>query len=245
VTAILKQLIKRGLRTLLRHAPVDEFLALTQSLGAGVGKLLFFRDWTLQADGWPQFFKHRINLVRWHAEPQRWSFVARGVYARERMFRGCTVLDLCCGDGTYSRLFFSDIAGQIDAVDNDARALRYARRYNSAHSISYQQIDIVEQPLPRAQYDVVVWNAAICYFEPAEIREILRKIVRAGKPGMQLCGMLPKASGYVDHRTEFADAQSIAVLLQDYFRVTAVREVDEITAATFYFSASEARSTSA
>jgi SAM-dependent methyltransferase len=237
----LKRVIKSAAVAVLRRAPLDGLLAGINALESRLAGLILFRDWSLLAYGRPQFFKHRIDLARWDAEPHRWSFAARGVYAREKMFRGCTVLDLCCGDGTYSRLFFSDVASKIDAVDNDRFALGYARRYNTAAPISYHEIDIVSQPLPDTRYDIVVWNAAICYFEQAQIRNILGKIVRAGKPGMRLCGMLPKAAGYVDHKTEFADARSVEALLEEYFDAVTVREVDEISAVTFYFSASEAR----
>ena len=43
------------------------------------------------------------------------------------MFDKCKVLDVCCGDGSYSYMFFSDIAGHIDAIDNDEYALQYAK----------------------------------------------------------------------------------------------------------------------
>lgn len=236
-----KQAIKSMLRPALRVAPLDGLLACVQWLSARVGSVILVRDWTLQAYGWPQFFKHRINLVRWSDEPRRWSFVARGVYAREHMFRGCTVLDLCCGDGTYSRYFFSDIAARVDAVDIDDHGLAYARRYNRGDPIRYHRIDIVQQELPDTQYDFVVWNAAICYFEMPQIRAILSKIVRSGKPQMRLCGMLPKATGYIDHKTEFADRHSVEALLSEFFTTVSVREIDEISAITFYFSATGPR----
>lgn len=229
------------MRPALRVAPLDGLLAWVQRLSARVGSVIILRDWTLQAYGWPQFFKHRINLARWSVEPQRWSFVARGVYAREQMFRGCTVLDLCCGDGTYSRYFFSDIASRVDAVDIDDHGLAYARRYNGGGPIRYHRIDIVQQELPDTQYDFVVWNAAICYFEMPQIKAILGKIVRAGKPGMRLCGMLPKGTGYIDHKTEFADAQRVEALLSEFFTTVSVKEIDEISAITFYFSATGPR----
>jgi len=216
---------------------LDPTLLFSQYLSSLGATLILIRDWPLQAYGWPQFFKHQINLCRWRFEPSRWSFTARGVYARENMVKGCAVLDLCCGDGTYSRLFFSDIAGEIDAVDNDPQALAYARRYNASPVIDYRKIDIVNEALPSAKYDVVVWNAAICYFTQEEIGNILGKIVNAGKPGMKFCGSLPKASGYVDHKTEFEGAESVRCLLRGYFSIVAVKEVDEISTVTFYFQA--------
>ena len=237
----LKRLVKRMLYHFLRMLPLDGMLAASQSAAAGIARLIFFRDWTLQAYGWPQFFKHQINLARWRAEPRRWSFVARGVYAREQMFRGCTVLDLCCGDGTYSRLFFADIASRIDAVDKDRSAVAYARRYNGGVPIAYHEMNILTDPFPHAAYDFVIWNAAICYFSLTDIQGVMRKIVRSGSAGMQLCGMLPKGTGYVDHKTEFADADSVTRLLRQHFEMVTVNEIDELCATTFYFRATHAR----
>lgn len=223
----------------LRFVPLDGLLRLSQRATGALAGLLFVRDWRLEAFGRPQFFKHQINLSRWITEPGRWSFTARGVYARENMFKGCHVLDLCCGDGSYSYLFFSDIAGRVDAVDNDPHAIAYARRYRNSPVVSYHKLDIVNEPLPSGQYDVVVWNAAICYFREDEIRQILEKIVKVGKAGMKLNGMLPRANGWVDHKTEFADCRSVEEFLRQYFRVVTVREVDENPVTTFYFQACE------
>src|SRR3989442_13652216 len=181
---MLKRYLKRIIGGALRLVPLDVLLLLSQRTGKRIASILMFRDWWLEAYDRPQFFKHQINLSRWRFEPARWSFAARGVYARQSMFKGCSVLDLCCGDGSNSYLFFSDIAGHIDAVDNDSAALAYARRYHVAPVISYHQIDIVNRPLPPGPYDFVVWNAAICYFTESEIRAILGKIVPAGKGSM-------------------------------------------------------------
>jgi hypothetical protein len=236
-----KQRLLRGVAAILplRLLPVDALLRGCQWLSARVAGLLFLRDWQLEAQGRPQFFKHEINLSRWPREPERWSFAARGVYAREAMFRGCKVLDLCCGDGSCSYLFFSDIAGRIDAVDNDAGSIAYAGRYHSAPNITYRKLDVLAQALPGDDYDFVVWNAAICYFSMAEIRQVLGKIVAAGKAGMQLRGMLPRANGWVDHKTEFADCAAVEDLLREYFAVVTLREVDEGSAVSLYFQASQ------
>src|SRR2546422_9655686 len=150
---MLKKHVKRALRGAMRLLPLDSLLLLAQRCSSIVAGSLILRDWRLEAYDRPQFFKHQINLSRWRFEPGRWSFAARGVYARQSMFKGCSVLDLCCGDGSNSYLFFSDIAGHIDAVDNDTMALSYARRYHSAPAISYHRIDIVNQPLPGRRYD--------------------------------------------------------------------------------------------
>jgi SAM-dependent methyltransferase len=221
----------------LRLIPLDALLRLAQRTTSAVAGALYLRDWLLEARGRPQFFKHQINLARWPLEPARWAFAARGVYARQAMFKGSKVLDLCCGDGSVSYLFFSDIAGQVDAVDNDAYAIAYARRYFPSPVVKYHQVDILSSEFPSSDYDFVVWNAAICYFREAEIRCILRKIAAAGKQSMRMTGMLPRANRWVDHKTEFEDRAAVEKLLLEYFAAVEVREVDEGTALTFYFQA--------
>jgi SAM-dependent methyltransferase len=222
----------------LRWLPLDVGLRASQSLAALFAKLLFIRDWQLEARGRPQFFKHAVNLAQWPFDPARWSFVARGVHPREFMRRGCKVLDLCCGDGAYSKLFFADIAGHVDAVDLDSYAIAYARKYHGASNVAYHALDIVRQPLPDSGYDIVVWNAAICYFSEQEIRTVLQKIAAASRPGMRLFGMLPKSNGWIDHKTEFSEAGAVHSFLRDHFSEVVVREVDEGAAVTFYFWAS-------
>jgi SAM-dependent methyltransferase len=221
----------------LRWLPLDSALRASQRFASFVARLVFIRDWQLEARGRPQFFKHAMNLATWPFDPARWAFAARGVHPREAMKRGCKVLDLCCGDGAYSRLFFADIAGRIDAVDRDPHAISYARKYHPAANVFYEELDIVRQPFPSGDYDVVVWNAAICYFSESDIRSVLRKIVDASAPDMRLFGMLPRANGWVDHRTEFTEPAAVDSLLRSYFSEVSVRTVDEGAAVTFYFQA--------
>lgn len=235
--------IKKFFRSFLsllptRFIPLDFLLWLSQRITSAISYLLFIRDWQLEANGRPQFFKHRINLARWPFVSSRWAFVARGVYSRENMFRGCKVLDLCCGDGSYSYLFYSDIASHIDAVDNDSIAIKYARKYHSNSKIIFHQIDVINHDLPSSEYDIVVWNAALCYFELHEIKQIILKIIKSGKPNLQLTGMIPKANGWVDHKTEFSDTEILRQLFLKYFKVVTIKEVDEISITTFYFQAS-------
>jgi SAM-dependent methyltransferase len=137
--------------------------------------------------GRPQYYNHQLNLYKWIYNPGEWAFTARGVYAREKMFPGCKVLDLCCGDGSYSYLFFSDIAGAIDAVDIDQTAIKHALRYYASRpNIKYHRLDITRDNFPSSGYDFVIWNAAICYFDITDIHTILQKIVHVGNSSLSL-----------------------------------------------------------
>lgn len=233
-----KSLARRIARHLpLRWLPLDFAVRASQRLASFFARLLFIRDWQLEARGRPQFFKHAMNLAQWPFDPARWAFTVRGVYAREAMLRGCKVLDLCCGDGAYSRLFFADIAAQVDAVDFDAYAIDYARKYHAARCVRFHRLDIVNQPFPDRDYDVVVWNAAICYFSERDIRVVIDKIIAASRSGMKLIGMLPRAHKWIDHKTEFATTAEVDTYLRQFFSEVMVRQIDEGAAISFYFQA--------
>jgi ubiquinone/menaquinone biosynthesis C-methylase UbiE len=190
-------------------------------------------------NGRPQYYNHQLNLYKWIYNPGEWAFTARGVYARENMFPGCKVLDLCCGDGSYSYLFFSDIAGAIDAVDIDQAAINNAVKYYSSPNINYCKLDIINEKFPSTDYDFVIWNAAICYFDITEIHEILNKIQRAGNSHMNLYGVAPVATGYVDHKTEFNDANELRELLLQYFTSVHIKQINEITINNIHFHATD------
>ncbi len=126
----------------------------------------------------PHFEDHRSLLALWpeHRNPE---FMACGTYARELMEPGCSVLDLCCGDGFYSYHFYGAVAGHVDAVDIDREALAIARQYHQAPNIRYHRLDVLEEDFPAARYDVVVWDGSLGHFRAEQIERLLPKIALA------------------------------------------------------------------
>ncbi len=207
-----------------------------------LSKLLLFKEWNLNGTAIPPFFKHKINYNFWRFNPNEWTFILRGVYARENMFLNCKVLDLCCGDGSYSFLFFADISAKIDAIDFDKKAIKYAKNNYSHPKISFLNSNIITEEFPSNDYDIVVWNAGICYFELNVVHEIIKKIIRSTNNEMILCGMLPLANGHIDHKTEFFTHDEIKSLFDLYFNVVNIRTVQEgknLELVNFYFSVSK------
>ncbi len=80
-------------------------------------RLTGIMDWGF-APTTPSSYKHEINLYNWRFDPTQVEFVEIA-YGRMQLRRNDTVLDLCCGDGSYSYLFFSDISKRVDAIDYD------------------------------------------------------------------------------------------------------------------------------
>jgi len=121
--------------------------------------------------------------------------------------------------------FFSDIAGDIDAIDIESSAINYAKKNFNRSNINFQQIDVLNGQFPSNDYDVVVWNAGICYFTLNEIHSILAKIVKASKVSTIVCGMLPKANGHIDHKTEFSEMEALKNIFIPYFEKIEIRAI--------------------
>ena len=136
---VLKNIRHKLIGILLRLLFLDFLIFFFSKVLYFLSKLLFLKEWQF-SHRVPMFFKHQINLNNWRFDPKEWSFVTRGVFAREKMLPNSKVLDLCCGDGTYSYLFFADIAASIDAVDFDETALSYARKYYKHPKINFKRL---------------------------------------------------------------------------------------------------------
>ncbi len=181
-------------------------------------QLLLIKEWSgINANNPPKFFKHSINFNSWRFDPSEWVWVLRGVKAREKMIQNSKTLDICCGDGSYSFFFYQDISSKIDAIDIDNNAIKYANYFYKHPKINFLKINILEEEFPDKNYDTFIWNAGICYFTIEEINFIIYKIISCGTKEMQLIGMLPKANGHIDHKTEFENSDLIKDLFTPHF----------------------------
>jgi len=235
-----KKILKRVIEAVLSILLLDWWIFIFSKILYYLSKLLFLRDWRYNDSDVPKFFKHQIDVNLWRFNPSEWSFTLRGSLARLHIFQGCKVLDLCCGDGSYSYLFFSDVSSSVDAIDYDHSAISYAKRYYKHSKINYQQVNIIDTEFPANDYDVIVWNAGISYFTKEQIKIVLDKIVNSGGEKLILCGMTPKANGHIDHKTEFETVGELRMLLNAYFEEINIQEVIEgnnSNIVTFYFNA--------
>lgn len=93
--------------------------------------------------------------------------------------KGGRVLDICCGDGSTSYLFFSDVAAQIDAIDLNPLALKYARKTFAMYNINFIQSD-ANQFLQKniKEYDLVYFGSAFDYFSRQDRHDLFVNIVQ-------------------------------------------------------------------
>lgn len=143
-------------------------------------KLMHYTDWYF-GNKEPSSYKHEINLYNWMYEPSQVEFAEGGVFGRMLIHENNTVLDLCCGDGSYDYLFFSDIAGQIDAVDYDANSINYAKSAYKHKNINYICSDLLLFEYKDDFYDVVTWRAGAAYFAKKDRKTLFQFICKSLK----------------------------------------------------------------
>src|SRR5207247_277134 len=128
----------------------------------------------------PEHFDHYIDLYyQWRASRNA-MWVERGVFGSLALTGG-DVLELACGDGFNAKHFYSARGRRMVACDFDPKAIRTARRKNSAPNVEFILADI-RSDMPRGTFDNVVWDAAIEHFTPSEIDLVLGEIKQRMAP---------------------------------------------------------------
>jgi len=130
--------------------------------------------------------------------------------------QGTRVLELGCGTGYYTDVFYSPFASEIVAIDIDPRAVETARRMHQAKNIQYEVMDF-RQRLPAGPFDVVVWTPTIFAYTPEEIDGMMPRLREVmGKNG-RLCGFTCVEVEQAGPKILWHDMRSLAERLKRYF----------------------------
>jgi SAM-dependent methyltransferase len=197
----------------------------------------FRRDWVWTTNP-PHFEDHHCFLHLWNERGERpWpmgrnpDFLARGLHNRELIRPGDVVLNLCCGDGFFDYYFYSGVAGHVDGLDLDGRALCLARRNHSAPNITYHATDCIAVPFPREKYDRVFWDGALAHFEEKDVHTVMEKIRKVLPPGGILAGseaLENPEHKTVDHHQAFPEPPDLRRFLMKFFPYVVVKEIPPI-----------------
>ena len=185
ITSVLKKLlqislIKKIVRILFFPIVLIAkcFRLISEKLISLSYKVDFFYEWSLAEKEVPNFFKHLINLYTWRDKPSNHMFTTAPSIARSFLKRGGRVLDICCGDGSTSYLFFSGVAAEVDAIDLNPVALKYARKTFAKENISFMKSDANEfLKTTKKQYNLVYFGSAFDYFSKLERHDLFKNIM--------------------------------------------------------------------
>ena len=124
-----------------------QLLAVIEFVCGVTVKLAAFSHKTLMRVQWntgenPEFFDQTIGqYYLWNLDPTP-LWAERGVFGSLALKKDGRLLEIACGDGFYTRRFYSATSKSIVACDFDTAAIRTAIRKNSAANISYVLADI-------------------------------------------------------------------------------------------------------
>lgn len=182
--------------------------------------------WQLSAEV-PHFYDFRggVFALAFDSSPPSSHTLDRAADARDVMAAGDLVLDIGCGDGFFTRRFYCERAGRIDAIDVEQSAIDHARCFHSDPKINYVAMDAVARAFPSPKYDVVVWNGALGHFSQADTAVVLGK-VRAALPeaGIFVGSESLGVEGH-DHLQYLSDETAVQALFRPYFQHVATRVV--------------------
>jgi SAM-dependent methyltransferase len=187
---------------------------------------LFRRLW-IYGKHEPHFTNHRIGTFRFGfaAEANGPEYFYRGFFSSELLRKSDRVLDIGCGDGFFTKRFFSPRCDSVDAIDIEPSAVAEAARFNAAGNVHYLLLDAVNESFPRSPYDVVVWDGAIGHFAKPDTVTMLQKIKQAMNAEGVFTGSESLGHEGHDHMQFFESLDDVAALLKPFWKHVQLREV--------------------
>lgn len=151
----------------------------------------------------------------------------RGAMVLSAIPQDAAVLELCCGDGYYTRYFHAGRAASVIAIDIEAAAIKFARKYHSAPHITYLVGDM-RKDLPAGPFDTIIWNGAIEHFTPQEIADVMNELRARLKPNGIVSGYTIARIGddkqLSHHEYEFVDKEDLLRFFTPHFKRAKVVE---------------------
>lgn len=121
-------------------------------------------------------YDHLNNLYLWQEFPEKVQFTISPAIARLYLKKNDTVLDVSCGDGSISYLFFSDIAKNVDAFDISEINIQKAKKNYTSKNLKYYCNSTLNFNYQEKMYDVIYWGAGIDYLSSEEIEQTIKKL---------------------------------------------------------------------
>jgi SAM-dependent methyltransferase len=85
-------------------------------------------------------------------------------------FKGKTILDIGCGDGTYTIQYAEEGASHVLGVDPVENAIaRACSQYRNVPNIEFKCYDILEFPIPERKFDVAVLRGVLHHLETEDL----------------------------------------------------------------------------
>ena len=157
----------------------------------------------------PTFFNHFIDIYYQLFWSKKTDFLTRGVFNQLFLDSSNTVLELGCGDGYNTQVFFAPAVKEIYAIDLSESAIQFAKTNHPANNIMYKLADAVADYPTNMKYDRVICDCFIEQLAASQQEELFKKIAASlSLNGICLGSTVLKTElNYLSHnKHEFSDA---------------------------------------
>ena len=168
------------------------------------------------------WFDHRFDYLR---GIENYYWYERAILAQQKIKQDGVVLDIGCGDGIYSGLFYSAKAKKVEAIDMDKSAIQHAKKYYSRSNVNFKNIDIHNWLKKGKKYDTVVMFSVIEHLSVEDGTETLKMIGKSLNKNGSLFGSTPLFSDNDEHNFEHQNEFSSELQLRSFLKKT-FRKVD-------------------
>jgi len=197
------------------YAGVEKLSELSRSIADNVHNLKLLCDF--RDPPTTLFMDHFLNQFCLMSALKRTWWVEGPAFCGLAIEPGSRILELGCGTGYYTDIFFSPFAAEIVAIDIDPRAIETARRMHQAKNITYEVMDF-RSALPPGPFGAVVWSPTIFAYTPDEVHVLMAKLRETMSDGARLCGWTYVEADHAGPDILWHDMKSLAERLNRYFK---------------------------
>jgi SAM-dependent methyltransferase len=217
-TAELERLVQQLARSMSFrdfYAGVERLAEVSRSIAYNAHNLKVFCDFQIPPT--TLFTDHYINQFLLMSTMKRTWWVEGPAFCGLAIEPGARILDLGCGTGYYTDVFFAPFAAEIVGIDIDERAIETARRLHQANNIRYETMDF-RKSLPAGPFDAVIWSPTIFAYTPDEVHALMGRLREVMAEGARLCGWTFVEADHAGPEILWHDMRSLADRLKRYFK---------------------------
>lgn len=168
----------------------------------------------------PTFFNHFLDIYYQLFSFKKTEFLTRAIFNQLFLESNNIVLELGCGDGFNTEVFFSPIVKEIYAIDLSEEAISFAKINHSSKNITYKLGDaIIDYPIQK-KIDRVICDAFLEQLDTLQQEELFKKISNSlSLNGICLGSTILKGNiNYLIHnKNEFTEA-TFNSFVANYFK---------------------------
>jgi len=197
------------------YAGVERLAETSRSVSYNVHNLKLLCD--MQVPPTTLYTDHFLNQFFLMSALKRTWFVEGPAFCGLSIEPDSRMLELGCGTGYYTDIFFSPFASEIVAIDIDPRAIETARRLHQAKNIRYEVMDF-RKTLPEGRFDIVIWSPTIFAYTPEDVDAFMVKLREIMSERARLCGWTYVEVDHGGPGILWHDMRSLAECLKRYFK---------------------------